>query len=350
MDLRTDDFDFDLPRKLIAQQPLARRVDSRMMIVDRATELIEHVHVRDLPDWLTAGDLLVLNNSKVVAARLLGRRSDTQGRWEGLYLREDEQGTAEFLSKTRGKLLPGETVILTDREGRNGAEITFVAREENGNAFFRTVANVSWNALMEQYGRVPLPPYIRDGQMTDEDLRRYQTVFARHPGSVAAPTAGLHFSPELLQEIERQGIQTAAITLHVGLGTFKPIQTELIKDHRMHSEQAELSSTVAEQIQECKAAGRRVVAVGTTVTRVLETAALVSDPIREWKGNTDIYIRPGFNFQMVDAMLTNFHLPRSSLMVLVSAFAGKELIARAYQEAIREEYRFYSYGDCMLMI
>ena len=242
----------------------------------------------------------------------MGRRSDTQGRWEGLYLREDEQGTAEFLSKTRGKLLPGETVILTDREGRNGAEITFVAREENGNAFFRTVENVSWNALMEQYGRVPLPPYIRDGQMTDEDLRRYQTVFARHPGSVAAPTAGLHFSPELLQEIERQGIQTAAITLHVGLGTFKPIQTELIKDHRMHSEQAELSSTVAEQIQECKAAGRRVVAVGTTVTRVLETAALVSDPIREWKGNTDIYIRPGFNFQMVDALLTNFHLPRSS--------------------------------------
>lgn len=350
MEWRAGDFDFELPRKLIAQHPLARRSDARMMVVDRATELIEHAHVRDLPNWLLAGDLLVFNNSKVVPARLLGRRTETGGRWEGLYLQQDGHGVAKFLAQTRGAMLPGETVTLTDRDGRSGEVLHFLMRDEEGHVYFRLEEGLDWMRVMEASGRIPLPPYIRDGQMVDDDIRRYQTIYAREPGSVAAPTAGLHFTSELIKELETRGVQTAAVTLHVGIGTFRPIKAEYLRDHKMHAEEAELTSEVAEQLTECRGLGRRVVAVGSTSTRVLETAALVHDPIQAWHGPTDLFIRPGFSFQAVDAMLTNFHLPKSSLLVMVSAFAGKALIERAYAEAIQEEYRFYSYGDCMLLL
>ncbi len=344
-------YDFELPRELIAQEPLPQRTDSRMMVIHRETQTIEHAYVRDLPGFLRAGDVVVVNDSKVIPARMIGYRTMTRGRWEGLFLREGEQSIAEALCKTRGKIEIGETVTLKDREGRDQAQLVILGYGEEGRLLLRPEPLEPWPDLLARYGRVPLPPYIRDGQMVDDDRNRYQTVYARADGSVAAPTAGLHFTPTLIQQLRGAGVALVAVTLHVGLGTFRPIQSKTIEEHKMHREEGELTEAVVKRLALAQAEGGRRIAIGTTSVRVLETAALASTSgLEAWQGETDIFIRPGHAFKAVDGMLTNFHLPRSSLLVLVSAFAGRDLVQRAYEEAVRERYRFYSYGDCMLIL
>ncbi len=361
-----EDYDYDLPRERIAQEPLANRSDSRLMIVDRASGEIDHYHVRDLPEILRASDTIVLNNSRVVPARLVGYRTSTRGRWQGLFLRGDEAtGVWEVLTKTRGKLAPGETLTIQDRDARDGMQLVVVARTESGNLLVRPEhppgfvpredevdsefkEPADW---LERYGRIPLPPYIRDGQMVDADIASYQTVFAKDRGSVAAPTAGLHFTDSLLGKIRSTGVEIAEVTLHVGLGTFRPIQVDRLQDHVMHEEWGSIDAATAELIRARRDAGGRCVAVGTTSVRVLESAAAAGGgELTAWTGQTELFIHPPYQFQVVDALLTNFHLPRSSLLVLVSAFATRELAKRAYREAIENEYRFYSYGDAMLIV
>lgn len=360
-------YDYELPRDLIAQHPLEHRIDARLMVVDRASGSWEHRYVRDLPELLQPGDALVLNDSKVIAARLLGSRTSTGGRWEGLFLRAGEDGVWEILSKTRGSLQPGESLSLVDKEGRSVEALTVLAKLEGGHLAVRPSATVlnseeaeSQGGLtvmqvvdefLERFGRVPLPPYIRDGQMVDDDKKSYQTVFAKHPGSIAAPTAGLHFTADLLRGLQAKGVITAAVTLHVGLGTFRPVATEKLSDHQMHTEWAELPEKACEKLQVARREQGRVVAVGTTSMRTLESAALhTQQPLTPWKGETDIFIRPPFDFGAVDVLMTNFHLPKSTLIALVAAFAGYDLIMAAYAEAVRERYRFFSYGDCMLIV
>jgi len=362
-----DLYDYDLPRQLIAQDPLSTRSDARLMLVDRSSGQIDHYHVRDLPELLQAGDTLVLNNSRVVPARLVGYRTGTRGRWQGLFLRADAStGIWEVLTKTRGKLPPGETLTVQDRNARDGMQLIVVARTENGNLLVQPhlpedyvpLAGQSESDLkqpvdwLERYGRIPLPPYIRDGQMVDADVQHYQTVFAKDPGSVAAPTAGLHFTDALLGKIRAAGVATEQVTLHVGIGTFRPIQVDRLDDHLMHEEWGSIDQQTSQSIHSRRSAGGRCIAVGTTSVRVLESAAAEHGESKgaAWSGYTDLFIRPPFQFQSVDALMTNFHLPRSSLLVLVSAFASRELALKAYRVAIENEYRFYSYGDAMLIV
>jgi len=359
-------YDYDLPHELIAQEPLRRRPDARLMVVDRAAQTIERSHVRDLPSLLRPGDCLVLNDTRVVPARVVGYRQQTGGRWEGLFLAADTGGVWRLLGKTRGKLRPGEIIRLTDVEGRDALGLQLLDQEPTGAWLARPRADDLQRlggdseqaqrarqgdalAILELFGRVPLPHYIRGGQMTESDRERYQTVYASHPGSAAAPTAGLHFTIELLEQLAAAGIGAERVTLHVGLDTFRPIGVERLEEHRMHSEWAQLTGDVAERLREVRSGGRRVVAVGTTSARVLETAAR-SGQISPWEGATDLFIRPPFAFHAVDALLTNFHLPRSTLLVLVRTFGGDALLRRAYRIAIEEEYRFYSYGDAMLIL
>jgi S-adenosylmethionine:tRNA ribosyltransferase-isomerase len=347
-----ENYDYVLPRDLIAQEPLPHRADAKLMVIDRKSGSIEHAQVRDLPSILSAGDLLVVNDSKVVPARLVGFRAATRGRWEGLFLREESNGIAELLSRTRGRLQIGETVTLNDLEGREQGSLVVLGNSDEGKLLARPEPSEDWPSLLNRCGRIPIPPYIRDGQMVDDDRIRYQTVYARSPGSVAAPTAGLHFTPELIQRLRQTGLAIVSVTLHVGIGTFRPIQSKRLDEHRMHSEFGEIGEAPAKRIRMSKAEGGRTIAVGTTSVRVLETAAAhtKSNDLEAWRGETDLFIRPGFDFRVVDGLLTNFHLPRSSLLVLVAAFAGHELIMRAYQEAVEKSYRFYSYGDCMLIL
>ncbi len=344
-------YDFRLPRELIAQHPVEHRIDARLMLIDRKSGAIEHHYVRDLPDLIHPGDALILNNSKVIPARLIGTRTSTGGRWEGLYLREDDQGVWEILSKTRGFLTAGETISLQDHDGRDIPALTVVARLDNGHLAVRPVDLAPREEVLARFGRVPLPPYIRDGQMVDGDTQAYQTVYAKHPGSVAAPTAGLHFTSDLIRHLQKRGTLTVAVTLHVGLGTFRPVSADRLSEHKMHSEWCELSESSAEKLRRCRENGGRVLAVGTTSTRVVEAAAQRSGrAFAAWSGETDIFIRPPYQFLAIDGLMTNFHLPKSTLLALVSAFAGRELIMQAYQEAIEQRYRFYSYGDCMLIV
>ena len=346
-------YNYHLPRELIAQHPLEHRIDARLMVIDRREQTIAHHYVRDLPDLIEPGDALVLNNSKVIPARLVGTRTSTGGKWEGLFLREGAHGVWELLSKTRGRLTVGESLTLCDREGRSAAALSVVARLDDGHIAVRPVGNdqTSAEAFLEQYGRVPLPPYIREGQMVDQDRTAYQTVYARHPGSVAAPTAGLHFTSDLIQHLQKRGVVTASVVLHVGLGTFRPITAQRLSEHQMHTEHCELPEPTSEKLRQCRELGGRVIAVGTTSARVLEAAAQqTGQALTAWKGQTDIFIKPAYEFLAIDALMTNFHLPKSTLLVLVSALAGRELILRAYQEAIQQRYRFYSYGDCMLIV
>lgn len=357
-----DLYDYELPRELIAQEPLHVRSDARLMVIRRSSGEIEHLHIRDLPDLLLSDDALVLNDSRVIPARMVGFRTRTKGRWQGLFLREDnETGIWEILTRTRGKLVAGETITLEDRNGLPGMRLEVVSRTETGHLLViprppesdeidhSHLTNASdW---LQGYGRVPLPPYIRDGHMVDSDVENYQTVFSKTPGSVAAPTAGLHFTPQLLQQITAGGTETASVTLHVGLGTFRPVATEDLDSHLMHTEWGQISAENAHLINERRAAGGRCVAVGTTSVRVLESAAAQLDgPLDAWTAMTDLFIRPPYEFQVVDSLLTNFHLPKSTLLVLVSALAGRELIMEAYSKAIEAEYRFFSYGDAMLIL
>jgi S-adenosylmethionine:tRNA ribosyltransferase-isomerase len=342
--LDTSAFDFHLPDGLIAQHAVEPRDRSRLMVVRRGPGTWEHRVFSDLPDLLEAGDLLVRNNTRVIPARLVGRRESTGGRWEGLYLRTLPDGSWEVLAKTRGRPEIGERVVVG-----SGLALTLGARLGEGRWAVRPVSAVDAGRLLETHGQVPLPPYIRKGIEAEGDRSRYQTVYAEVPGSVAAPTAGLHFTPEVFARLERRGIGRVDLTLHVGIGTFRPIEADRIEDHVLHAEHAELTPEVAETLNRRRLEGGRIVAVGTTSARVLEASA-GSGRFEPFSGETALYLRPGHAFRGVDALLTNFHLPRSSLLVLVSALAGVDLIRSAYEEAVRREYRFYSYGDAMLIL
>jgi S-adenosylmethionine:tRNA ribosyltransferase-isomerase len=346
--VRVSDFDFHLPTELIAQQPQQPRDHSRLLVVDRRRGCWEHHVFSELPDLLSPRDLLVRNNTRVVPARLVGQRDATGGRWEGLFLHERPDGGWEMLTKTRGSPTPGECVtvgkglrLLLEAKCADGSWIVRPNREAQKNG------DDTWTTL-EEHGLVPLPPYIRGGQETLGDRVTYQTIYARRPGSVAAPTAGLHFTHDVLKRLADKGVECAELTLHVGPGTFRPIETEQLEDHLMQVERAELSVQTVDTIDARRRSGGRVVAVGTSSTRALETASASGD-LRPFAGETSIFIRPGYSFRAVDALVTNFHLPRSSSLVLVSALAGVDLIRAAYEEAIRCGYRFLSYGDAMLI-
>jgi S-adenosylmethionine:tRNA ribosyltransferase-isomerase len=360
--VRTDLFDYHLPRELIAPVPAAERDASRLLVLQRAGQTIAHHTFRDLPALLRAGDLLVVNDSRVIRARLHGKRLATGGGVEFLLLeRTGQDGRCDrwlVLCRPARKLKPGEIVYFANR--RLEATVLHYRGEGEREVEFRTPDVLAW---LDELGEVPLPPYIvqRRREMAVEhpecktfdesaDAERYQTVYAREPGSVAAPTAGLHFTPALLDALAASGVGRVAVTLHVGAGTFRPVETEEIEQHRMHVEHFTVSPEAAVAIRAARADGRRVVAVGTTCVRVLETLAAQPEGIRTGHFDTDLMIVPGFEFRAVDALITNFHLPRSTLLMLVAAFAGREFVLRAYEEAVRERYRFYSYGDAMLIL
>jgi S-adenosylmethionine:tRNA ribosyltransferase-isomerase len=345
----TDYYDYDLPKSLIAQQPLANREDARLMLVRRSSQTIDHYHIRDLGELLSSGDCLVLNDTRVLPAKLVGFRTATGGRWQGLFLQADPQGNWKVLCKTRGNAKPGETVMLQDRNGLERMILDLVARLDDGSWVVRPRSDEGHESILRDIGRVPLPNYIRNGQMIESDFKDYQTIFAKHLGSVAAPTAGLHMTKNLLHGLIDRGINVANVTLHVGIGTFKPVATERLDEHSMHFERGTIKDNSVAKIQATMDAGKRVVAVGTTSMRILETAS-ASGRLEPWSGETNLFIRPPYQFKTVNAMLTNFHLPRSTLLVLVRTFGGDELIQRAYTEAIDEKYRFYSYGDAMLIL
>jgi S-adenosylmethionine:tRNA ribosyltransferase-isomerase len=356
-----DQYDYELPPELIAQEPLADRAAARLLVVDRRGGGLAHRHVRDLPEILRPGDLVVVNDTRVVPARLVGRRERTGGRWEGLFLRVVPRGDAaggdpaaagawQILAQTRGTPAVGERVILVDRDGADASGLTLVGRGAGGS--WLVVPDgadpAAPEAVLARVGRVPLPGYIRGGAELPGDADRYQTVFAHADGSAAAPTAGLHFTPDLLAALAARGIDRATVTLHVGLDTFRPIAATRLEDHPMHTEWCSCPPETVAAVERARQRGGRVVAVGTTSTRTLETVGR-SGTLRASSGPTDLFIRPGFRFHVVDCLLTNFHMPRTTLMVLVATFASRETILRAYAAAIRERYRFLSYGDAMLI-
>lgn len=343
--MHIDDFDFDLPARLIAQEPAAERDQARLLVVRRADQMLEGHVFRELPSLLDPRDLLVLNDTRVVPARLLGRRSRTGGRWEGLFLRVLADGRWELLCQTRGRLLPGEWIDVADGEFK----IELLDRSEDGRWLARPNSALPALELLQKHGSVPLPPYIRKGRAQAGDHERYQTVYARQAGAVAAPTAGLHFTPRVFDDLRQRGITWTFVTLHVGVGTFRPIEVEDIRQHHMHQEWGQLDAGAVAAIEQCRARQGRVIAVGTTAVRVLETVG-AQGQLKPWAGETDLFIYPPYQFRVVDALITNFHLPRSSLLLLVSAFAGVDLIRRAYHTAIEQEYRFFSYGDAMLIL
>ncbi len=349
-------FDYQLPRELVAQEPLRNRADARLLVVDRGRQALDHAHVRDLPEILRMGDRVVLNDTRVIPAQLRGERLETGGRWQGLFLGTFPGGEWKLVCKSRGRLREPEPVMIADRDGRPAAKLWLVERLDDGQWRARLDEPTDALALLERIGRVPLPPYIRGGQMVDADIDRYQTVFARRPGAVAAPTAGFHLTPELIRDMNARGTEFSAVTLHVGLGTFRPIDVADPAAHPMHAEWAELTASAAQEVNATRAAGGRIVAVGTTVVRVLETVATVGGAaggdalLPPWSGETSLFIQPPYNFLATDALLTNFHFPRTTLLLLVQAFGGTELVRRAYEAAIKEQYRFYSYGDAMLIV
>ena len=350
--MKVADFDYELPPELIAQEPAERRDGARMMVLDRAARTIEHRRFTDLPDYLHAPDLLVVNDTRVIPARLFGRKAKagTGGKVEFLLLEETAPGQWNALMRCRRRPKPGEQVILDE----DLAVVTVLEDGELGRVKIRVESALPWLEVLERIGQTPLPPYIQRKNVSEErrlaDKHRYQTVFAREPGAVAAPTAGLHFTPDVLERLAARGIGHATVTLHVGIGTFRPVSVENVRDHRMDFERWEVPEETARRIAGAKAAGGRVVAVGTTSVRTLESAAVRPEGFGAGQGRTDLFIHPPYAFRMADAMVTNFHLPKSTLIMMISAFAGREFVLEAYREAIRERYRFYSYGDCMLMV
>jgi len=346
------DFDYHLPPEQIAQEPARPRDAARLLVLDRRAGSLAHRRFRDLPDVLQAGDLLVLNDTRVIPAAFTARRAGG-ARIEGCFLKVLEGGAWEVLLRGRGRIKQGETLALVAPDGKTHAEIRLLERREGGLWRVGPVAGADALALLRRIGRAPLPPYIRrqgpDDPRRRDDLADYQTVYARCDGAVAAPTAGLHFTPQVLNRLAEKGIERTSVTLHVGLGTFQPIRCERLADHRMHAEYFEISEASAAAIHRARALGSRIVAVGTTTVRVLESAA-EGRGMRPAQGWTDLFIRPPYEFRTVDALITNFHLPRTTLLVLVCAFAGRERILAAYEEAKRLGYRFYSYGDAMLIL
>ena len=338
--VRTSDFDFELPPELIAQQPAEPRDSARLMVLRRATQTIEHHHVRDLPDLLAPGSLMVVNDTRVMAARLFGRRPDTGGSVEVLLLRPFTDRLWEVMFRPGRQAQTGRTFQFDAHDGPLRATVT--ARSEDAVTLeFERAFDPS------TVGQVPLPPYIRDYH---GDPERYQTVYSREPRSAAAPTAGLHFTPELLLELEHRGIERAAVTLEVGPGTFKPVTVDDPREHHLHSERVIIPESAATAIHRAKSEGRPVVAIGTTVVRTLEHVARERGQIESYAGETEFRILPGDPFLVVDQLMTNFHLPRSTLLMLVCALAGTDFILNAYRQAVAERYRFYSFGDAMLVL
>lgn len=347
--MHLDDLDYPLPPHLIAQHPAPERDGSRLLVVRRGGPVVGHHIFRDLPGLLRPGDLLVLNDTRVFPARLVGRRERTGGKWEGLYLHDAPGGAWEMLCQTGGRPRAGEAVLAEPEAGGEPLRLTLLGRTPGGHWLVRPEAGGSAAELLARFGRVPLPPYIRKGRGEGADRERYQTVYADRAGAVAAPTAGLHFTPQLFAELAGRGIGRAFVTLHVGPGTFQPVQAADPAEHRVQPEWGEVPAETAAVVAACKARGGRVVAVGTTSVRVLETAAREGLG-KSWSGLTDLTVCPPFEFRWVDALVTNFHLPRSSLLLLVAAFTGLESMRAAYAEAVAHGYRFYSYGDAMLIL
>ncbi len=337
------DFYYELPKELIAQDPLLDRAGSRLLLLDRKAKKTEHHIFREIIDYLEPGDCLVVNNTKVIPARLIGSKVGTDAKIEVLLLKRETDDVWETLVKPGKKAKPGAKISFGD--GLLVGEVLEVV--EDGNRKIRFQYEGIFEEILDRLGQMPLPPYIMHEL---EDKTRYQTVYARHNGSAAAPTAGLHFTPELLQEIQHKGVQIAHVTLHVGLGTFRPVKVEQIEEHHMHSEFYMVEDKQAKLINETKAHKKRVIAVGTTSCRTLESATGADGILKAGSGWTDIFIYPGYQFRLIDALLTNFHLPESTLMMLVSALAGREQIMAAYKEAVKERYRFFSFGDAMLII
>jgi S-adenosylmethionine:tRNA ribosyltransferase-isomerase len=345
--MRVSEFDYDLPTELIAQHPLSERDASRMLIVDRATQSWRDSTFASLPDCLRANDVLVLNNTRVFPARLLGERSPSGGAVELLLLREIEPNVWSALTRPARRLRTGTQ--MTFCEGKLRAEV--IEALADGVRVIRFESEEPLNAVIDEIGQTPLPPYIkREGEQSSTDGERYQTVYAKERGAIAAPTAGLHFTPRVLQEIEARGVRLAEITLHVGYGTFEPVRAEVISDHRVAPEWFSVSDEAAQRLNRARAAGGRIIAVGTTTARALESSARDDGQIEPRSGFADLTIVPGYRFRAVDAQLTNFHLPRSSLLMLVGAFAGRDSVIAAYEHAVRQRYRFYSFGDCMLIL
>lgn len=341
--MKTSDFNYDLPEELIAQDPLEDRSASRLMHLDRITGEVEHRHFREVLEYLRPGDCLVVNDTKVIPARLYGRKVGTDAAIEILLLKRKDHDIWETLVKPGKKCKPG--TVISFGEGILTGEVLDVVEE--GNRLIQFHYEGIFEEILDQLGEMPLPPYITHKL---QDKNRYQTVYAKHEGSAAAPTAGLHFTKELLKQVEEMGVKIAHVTLHVGLGTFRPVKVEDVAEHHMHSEFYVVEEEQAKLINDTKAAGHRVIAVGTTSCRTLESAATKDGILKAGSGWTEIFIYPGFQFQIIDGLITNFHLPESTLMMLVSALAGKEHIMAAYAEAVKERYRFFSFGDAMIII
>ena len=340
--MKVSDFDYNLPKELIAQKAIEPRDASRLLILERKTKKITHRHFRDIVDYLYPGDVLVLNQTKVIPARLFGHKVPTGGRVEILLLKPLKENTWEALVRPGKRVHAGDVIDIAN----GGLRAQVIDYTQEGRLLqFQNAQN--FDALLQKLGQIPLPPYIKE---KIEDPSRYQTVYASASGSVAAPTAGLHFTEELLEEIRKKGVRVTSLILHVGVGTFRPVKAEKAEEHHMHKEYYEVSQDAAQIINETRQKGGRVVAVGTTVVRTLESVADENGIIYPGQGETELFIYPGYKFKAIDALLTNFHLPRSTLLMLVSAFAGIENIKTAYKEAIRQRYRFYSFGDAMFII
>lgn len=358
--MNVTDFNYDLPQELIAQDPLEKRDNSRLMVIHRDTDEIEHKHFHDVLDYLESGDCLVINETKVIPARLMGSREGTGAAIEVLLLKNRGDNIWECLVRPGKKMKLGARVCFGHENPDDESSKPLLIGEvidivEEGNRLIRFEYEGIWEEVLDKLGEMPLPPYITHRL---EDKNRYQTVYAKNTGSAAAPTAGLHFTEELLKQIEEKGVKIARLTLHVGLGTFRPVKVDKIEEHHMHSEYFEFSQEAADIINETRANGGRVISVGTTSTRTLETVATKqglhktdSDyNIQPLSGSTDIFIYPGYEFKCVDALITNFHLPESTLIMLVSAFYNREKVLDAYNEAVNERYRFFSFGDAMLLL
>ncbi len=341
--MKTSDFFYDLPEELIAQDPLEDRTASRLLVLNRETGAVEHKIFSDVIDYLNEGDCLVINNTRVIPARLIGEKEGTGGKVEVLLLKRRANDVWETLVKPGKKLRPGARVTFGD--GRLKADILEIAEE--GNRLVRFYYEGIFEEILDSLGEMPLPPYITHKL---EDKEMYQTVYAKFDGSAAAPTAGLHFTKELLNKIEEKGIKIASITLHVGLGTFRPVKVDDVNNHHMHTEWYEVNAEAADIINETKRNGGRVICVGTTSCRTIESVADENGYMKAKTGETDIFIYPGYKFKVMDGLITNFHLPESTLVMLVSAFAGKENVLAAYETAVKERYRFFSFGDAMILI
>lgn len=341
--MKVADFNYELPKELIAQHPYDKRDEARLMVLDKNKELIEHKVFKDVINYLNSGDCLVINNTKVIPARLYGKK-DTGANVEFLLLKRIEGDTWEAMVRPGNKLKPGSKVVF----GNGLLKATILEVLEGGNRKVEFEYDGIFNEILDQIGLMPLPPYITEASR--EDNEKYQTVYAKYEGSAAAPTAGLHFTEELLEKIKEKGIEVANVTLHVGIGTFRPVKVETVEEHEMHSEHYYIKKEDADKINKAKLNGNRVIAVGTTSCRVLESVADEKGLVKEIEGDTSIFIYPGYKFKCIDSLITNFHLPESTLIMLVSSLAGKDFIMKAYNEAVEKKYKFFSFGDAMIIL